>query len=59
MPWVSGFFLKAVIQAVLLFGADTWVVTPRRGKDLGGLQTQLSRQLTGKLPRRTTDGTWI
>ena len=25
---VSGFFLKAVVQAVLLFGYETWVVTP-------------------------------
>ena len=28
MPQVSGFFFKAVIQAVLLFGAETLVVTP-------------------------------
>ena len=35
-PWVSGFFFKAVIQVVLLFGAETWVVTPRMGTDLGG-----------------------
>ena len=27
-PLVSGFFFKAVVQAVLLFGAETWVVTP-------------------------------
>ena len=25
---VSGFFFQDVIQAVLLFGADTWAVTP-------------------------------
>ena len=25
---VSGFFFKAVVQAVLIFGAETWVVTP-------------------------------
>ena len=25
-PWVSGFFFKDVIQAVLIFGAGTWVV---------------------------------
>ena len=35
-PRVSGFFLKTVIQAVLIFKAETWVVTPRTGKDLGG-----------------------
>ena len=49
-PWVYGFFFKAVIQAVLLFGAETWVVTPCMGKALGGFQTQVARQLSGKLP---------
>ena len=26
---VSGHFFKAVVQAVLLFGAETWVLTPK------------------------------
>ena len=37
-PQVSGFFFKAVIQAVLILGADTWVVTPCMGKSLGVLR---------------------
>ena len=37
VPLVSGFFFKAVVQAVLLFGAETWVVTPLMGKALGGV----------------------
>ena len=36
---VSGFFLKTVVQAVLLFGAQTWLVTPRTGKYLRVFQT--------------------
>ena len=28
-PKVLGHFYKAVLQAVLLFGAETWVLTPR------------------------------
>ena len=58
MPRVFGFFFKVVIQAVLLFGAETWVVTPRTGKALGGFQTQVAIRLTGQLPRRTTNGKW-
>ena len=57
-PRVSGFFFKDVIQAVLLFVAETWVVIPRIGKALGGFQTEVARRLTGKLQWRTTDGTW-
>ena len=55
---VSGLFFKAVIQAVLLFRADTWVVTPRMGKALGFFQTKLMRRLTGQIPRRKTDRKW-
>ena len=57
-PQVSGFFFKVVIQVVLIFGSDTWVVTPCMGKALGGVQTQVMRRLKGKLPLRTTDGKW-
>ena len=33
-PQVSIFFLKAIVQSVLLFGAETWVVTPNMGRFL-------------------------
>ena len=36
-PWLSVFFFKSVVQAVLLFGAETWVVTPRMVRFLGGV----------------------
>ena len=47
-PWVSGFFFKAVVQAVLIFGAETWVVTPRMGRFLWEFQEQMARRLTGR-----------
>ena len=31
-PRVSGFFFKAMVQVVLLFGSETWVVTPHMGR---------------------------
>ena len=30
-PGVSGMFFKAVVQTVLLFGSETWVLTPPHG----------------------------
>ena len=55
-PRVSVFFFKAVVQVVLLFGLETWVVTPCTGKALGGFQAQVARRLMGRLLRRTPDG---
>ena len=56
-PLVSGFFLKVLIQAILIFVVETWMVTPRMGTDLGGFQTQVARRLTRHFPRRATDRT--
>ena len=36
-PWVSGFFVKTIVYAVLLFSSETWVVTPCIGRELGGV----------------------
>ena len=58
VPRVSGFFFKDMVQAVLLFGAENWVVAPRMGKALGGFQTQVKRRLMGRLLWRTPDGRW-
>ena len=57
-PQVSGFFFKYVIQSVLLFGTETWVVTPRMGQFLGGFQDQVARRFTGWIPWRRADGRW-
>ena len=37
-PKVLGHFFKAVSQAVLLFGAATWVITPRTERSLDRFQ---------------------
>ena len=44
--WVYEFFFKAVVQLVLLFCAETWVVTPRMGRVLGRFQYQVAWRLT-------------
>ena len=55
---VSGNFYKAVAQAVLLFGAETWFLTQRMDKALDSFQSRVARRLTGKQPRQRTDGSW-
>ena len=39
IPRVSGMLFKALVQAVLLFGLDTWVRTPCMVRDLGVFNT--------------------
>ena len=57
-PKVSGNFYKAVYQAVLLFGSDTWVLTQKMEKALDRFQSRFARRLTGKHPWRKKDGSW-
>ena len=57
-PRVSGFLFKAIVQSVLLFRGETWVVTPRMGWVLGGFQYQVARKLTGWIPHQGLDGRW-
>ena len=58
IPRVSGMFFKAVVQAVLLFGSETWVMTPCMGRTLGGVQHRVARRITGRQPKRQVGGSW-
>ena len=55
---VSRHFYKAVAQAVLLFGAETWVITPRMDRALDSFQHRVARRLTGRQTRRRGGGSW-
>ena len=55
-PKVSGNFFKAVTQAVLLFGAEMWVLTPRMERALGSFQHMVTQCLTGRQLRRRGTG---
>ena len=55
---VSGHFFKAVVQQVLLFGAETWVVSPMMEQALSEFLHGAARRLTGRQPRRGRGGKW-
>ena len=57
-PRVSGSFFKGVVQQVLLFGAETWVVTPKMYRALSGFLHGAARRLTGRKARRERYGEW-
>ena len=53
-----GEFFKAVTQAVLLFGVETWVLTPRMERALSSFQQRVVQWINGRQPRRWGDGSW-
>ena len=52
---VLGDFFKAVVQKVLLFGAETWVVSPRMERALSAFIHGAEIRITGRQPRRGRD----
>ena len=57
-PRISGSFFKAVVQQVLLFGAETWVVTPKMERSLSEFLHGAARMLTRRQARRGKNGEW-
>jgi hypothetical protein len=57
---VSGMFYKAVVQSILLFGSETWVVTTPMLKALESFHQRVARRMARKQPYccRRTDK-WI
>ena len=46
------FFLKAVMQAVLLYRSEIWVITESTMKVLGGFHNRISQRISGKMTHR-------
>ena len=53
-------FYKATVQAVLLFGSETWNLTPMAMKRLKGFHIRLAYRMvhTNKSRRRSPNGEW-
>ena len=51
-------FYKAVVQSVLLYGCETWVITPAVQRTLDGFHNRVTRQIAGRQPRRV-NGEWV
>ena len=57
-PRLLGMFFKAAVQAIFLFGSETWVLTPRMGQALGSFQHRVSKRIMGSQPKQQEDGNW-
>ena len=57
-PKVSGMFYKAIVQSVLLYGVETWVISSPMLQALRGFHHRIARCLTGRQGWRLPNGTW-
>ena len=57
-PTVSAQFYRMVVQALLLFGADIWVITETMIQQLEGVHMSFLRQVTRKQATWRRDGSW-
>ena len=55
---VCGMFYKATVQSVLLFGIETWLLSPAALQRLAGFHVKAARRMTGLLPKKV-GGSWI
>ena len=54
-----GRFYVAVMQAVLLFRSEVWVMTPQMEKPLEGFHHREVRRMAGMGPKRQPDEIWV
>ena len=57
--WKLGMIYIAVVQAVMLYWSESWVMSPRIDRTLGGFHHRVYCRLTVQKPRRVLDVTWL
>ena len=55
----SGQIKLAVVQSVLMYGSETWVLTPRMKRVFGGFHHRVDLRLTGRQLWKGRDGGWV
>ena len=55
-PRVCEMFYKAIVQSVLLFGSETWCLSPTALESIEGFHVKAARRMTGVLPNLTSGG---
>ena len=48
-----------VVQSVLLYGSETWVLTPHMKRVLVGSHHRVTSRMTGRQPLKGWDGGWV
>ena len=56
---VAAMFYIAVVQVVLLFVLESWILSAAMEKTVEGAHTGFLRQVMGKQARQMTSGLWV
>jgi hypothetical protein len=51
-------FYKAIVQAILLYGCETWTITPAMMKALPGFHHRVARRIACRCSKLRQDGSW-
>ena len=51
-------FYIVVVQAVLLYGSETWILNPHIERMIGGFHHRVVCRLAGRMPQRNLYRTW-
>ena len=57
-PRIMGYFYKAIVQAVLLYGSESWTVSDTIIRQFRSFHNRVARFLTQRHIRQREDGTW-
>jgi hypothetical protein len=57
-PRACGIFYKATVQSILLFGSETWNLSPVSLRCLEGFHLRAAWRMAGKRLKKLPDGTW-
>jgi hypothetical protein len=57
-PRACGIFYKATVRLILLFGSETWNLSPVSLKCLEGFHLRAAWRMAGKRPKKSPDCTW-
>jgi hypothetical protein len=52
-------FYKATVQAVLLYGNETWILSPLSMKRSEGFNICAAWRMSDKKPEQNVDGSWM
>ncbi len=57
-PRMCGMFYKATVQAVVLYGSETWSLSPSSLKGLEGFHIWAAWRMSGLWPEKKPNGSW-